>query len=349
MLKNSIYFSLLLLLFSCSKTDKLKSTYESFPNSKSLKGTVVNFNESFFLPQFISYIDNRLVILDNWKNKAIHIFDLNTQKRLGSGGIIGSSSGEVLSAWTITNIDNKSFWVYDLTQGKLVNFNIDSVIKSTDYHPTKQIKFSTDSMHCYFPILLNDSLIVSPSYSKNGRIAYLNKNGKLIKSIGAYPLDLFKGGANRINSQAYQSAITSNPSQNKIALAARYADQIDVFKSSGEELFTIIGPDRFIPEYKLTTVFNNPVVQFSPKSRFGYLYMQSTDKYIYALYSGRSRKDFPGKANFGQSIHVFDWDGNPIKEYKLDQDIFAFAINEKENTLYAIQHYPKSQVVKFSL
>lgn len=58
-----------------------------------------------------------------------------------------------------------------------------------------------------------------------------------------------------------------------------------------------------------------------------YRMIKSTDRYIFALYIGKKSKELsPGLNDFSNIIHVWDWDGNPIAELKLDKSIFTFDV-----------------------
>jgi hypothetical protein len=99
----------------------------------------------------------------------------------------------------------------------------------------------------------------------------------------------------------------------------------------------------------MSTDGKSVLVMDSQKIRFGYIHAAATDRLIFALYSGRSRDDSPGKANFGEDIHVFDWSGNLLQAFKLDHDVLTIAIDQKGEILYAIRHYPTVALLAYDL
>ncbi len=70
-----------------------------------------------------------------------------------------------------------------------------------------------------------------------------------------------------------------------------------------------------------------------------YWKIYTTSKHVYVSYSGRSPVDVYNATRRGEPryffIEVFDWNGNPVKRYKLD-DYGFFAVDEERNTLYLL-------------
>jgi hypothetical protein len=76
------------------------------------------------------------------------------------------------------------------------------------------------------------------------------------------------------------------------------------------------------------------------KTKWAFINGFVTNRYIYLLYSG----GFNVESNLDQSnvLHVFDWNGNPIKKIRLTQKISAFTISSNDSVIYAFNpnsHY----------
>ena len=88
-------------------------------------------------------------------------------------------------------------------------------------------------------------------------------------------------------------------------------------------------------------------------NREGYIDSYATDKRVYLLYSGRSIEDTNvnshEKARLANQIHVYDWNGKPIKKFETDVDLEKICINETENIIYAIAYNPDPEIVYFKL
>jgi hypothetical protein len=108
------------------------------------------------------------------------------------------------------------------------------------------------------------------------------------------------------------------------------------------------------------TVFFNPpgetkkgdaISMLDPSNITHYWGMSSNDKYVYILYSGRSPIDVSNELkNSSGYIYVekFDWNGNPINKYKLDNWGY-FCVNQVENTIYLASTSDEHPFVSFKL
>lgn len=75
--------------------------------------------------------------------------------------------------------------------------------------------------------------------------------------------------------------------------------------------------------------------------------MAVSDNFIYALYSGRSFKEYKMSCSDAEYIYVYDWSGNLIKLYKLDVPVSRICLDEQNEKLYAIANLPDPALVVF--
>lgn len=102
------------------------------------------------------------------------------------------------------------------------------------------------------------------------------------------------------------------------------------------------------PVFSLTD-YDYQKTALSLDSRAGFLDVACTDKYVYALYSGRVLSDDLFTAYYGNHIFVYDWDGNPVKHYVLDKDLFMLNIDEDNGTLYGVSNDPEGCILEYKL
>lgn len=112
------------------------------------------------------------------------------------------------------------------------------------------------------------------------------------------------------------------PDQSKLAIGTRYADQIEIYEPDGTLIKQISGSLNSVPVYEVHSVGDKPVMSINrDKTHFGYIHIAVTNDFIYALYSGRLPLEYPGRANFGECVHIYDWNGELVRIYKLGNDI----------------------------
>lgn len=95
------------------------------------------------------------------------------------------------------------------------------------------------------------------------------------------------------------------------------------------------------PEAVVRSRHTHPVA-FRTENPHGFYDVAVTPTRIYALYSGRSYKDYKEKVHYGERIIVFDWDGNHIRNYSLSTPIRSLSYDPKTETLYGFVDGPLS-------
>ncbi len=89
----------------------------------------------------------------------------------------------------------------------------------------------------------------------------------------------------------------------------------------------------FKPEY----IIKNGWRRFNKDSYRGFYYMSISDRFIYLSYQGLTFTEYnQDMENLLKqiSLMVFDFDGNFVKSYLLDQNVFAFTVTPDDRVLY---------------
>jgi hypothetical protein len=107
-------------------------------------------------------------------------------------------------------------------------------------------------------------------------------------------------------------------------------------------------------EQKESTGDNGQIRALPAKDeRNGFITAAVTEKYIYALYSGKvmDRRTIESLANtfLSEYVYVFDWQGKPVKRYQLDQEVRSIAVDKNDETLYAASYKGEPHLIKYKL
>lgn len=328
----------IILHFSaCKKTSDLNSISH-------IRGNVILSSDLLIQPSTIAITDSFIIIGDR-NLSALQIYSLPEIKYVATIGERGQGPGEFITLWSLNKDYSQSnnLWVYDPSLRRLTNISLEDAT----YHSIITLKMGTP----YNPVVVNDTLIISPGLSlTDGRFGAYDKSGDLLESIGDIPGDHENSVPIPIHLQAYQGVFRVKPDYSMLAMSLRYADRIDIFKPNGNNITTIIGPIESTPIYEVVSVDETPVMQMNQeKTRFGYIDITVTNNYIYALFSGRLNKDHPGKANFGNNIHIYDWDGNFVQQFMLNDDVLKIVVDKSNQNLYAIREYPEQAILHYDI
>jgi hypothetical protein len=137
-------------------------------------------------------------------------------------------------------------------------------------------------------------------------------------------------------SNILQGFFTSNAKMKKMAWASRQYDIFEIYDYSDtgnikavKQYVGVLSPASFI-DGSIALFLNNKV---------GIMSITSSDKYIYALYNEKMLKsgELGGPISLScNKILVYDWDGNPVKNLKVDKKLSSISFNETQQTLYCL-------------
>ena len=129
----------------------------------------------------------------------------------------------------------------------------------------------------------------------------------------------------------FQSSIIHHPSQKKVVNIGRVYDQIEIITYNDKGDYDIISNS---PSFQPVINYEgNPVL--SRLSKFAFLDISVTEKYIYILYSGKTFIEHREGVFFSNKVHVYDWDLNKKYEYELNHDIPSLIVSPNDKDLYS--------------
>lgn len=288
------------------------------------------FGISLLNPSDLLLIGDTLIVRDVKTNEyAYHLFKVPKMKYICSQGMIGSGPGETIGSWQVHQYKGSQYASLDMILNKIHIFDKDSInrfapILTIDLPDT--VRYTND--FCF----LNDSILVLTGVNSIKRYFKYNIISNSIKSYVDFPNDLLLDNTPpHLHARPCESFLINNHDGTRHALFMRNASRFDVFNSSNEYITSAGCPGYNKPQY---IIENGRVAFMKDESINHFVYIQSKDNKIYALYSGKYFRDlnFP----FGKTIYVFDWEGQPIEKLNLHDEIFAFEIDLKRGKLYCV-------------
>lgn len=316
-----------------------------------LTGQVIASGEYLVLPGRVAVIGDRLVVLDR-SAPHVHVFGLPGGAHLGSFGQKGEGPGEYLSTRDVQrdHTDPRAFWIYDLPLLRMTRlaFGEEPLPRMTgiqNLHAGGGIYLQ--------PTWLTDSTLVVPGvYPKHpgGRLILTSQDGAYLRTLGETPRH---PGAASIPStvlqHAYEGPVTVRPDRSRFALATRQADRLEIYESDGTLAASVVGSTGFLPEFETRTRAEGVSMATGDDLRAGYVDLASTGEFIFGLFSGRTRREAGASTFFGDEVHVFNWDGQMVRKFKLDGFAFTMAVDETLRSLYAVRHDPEPSIVRYAL
>jgi len=325
---------------SCKiKNEKYNLIVKSFPLNIELKGSTIKTTVNILNPKGIGISGDKVLIYDNVQKDLFKVFKLPNLEHIYSWGNMGRGPDE------FTFIDDNYIRCFDnelelVDHGTLKRFVVNSnclVIKSTVELPTLQNPINNMQK-------INDSFYIANNIFEDVEYEHILidvKSNRITNKFGKYPDDGLNIKKGIDNYQIYYKSNISNPDREKFIVFYMYFNKIKIYNGHGNIEKIIILEDKEIDKYKIEHRDDNPLY-------FGIPY--ATENYFYVLRLNQTENEIVGNIdNFKPELLIWDWDGNPIANFKLDKPIIRFAVSEKHKKLYATSVMEEDEIYTFDL
>jgi hypothetical protein len=322
------------LFFSCTVSIEKKEK-KLFPKEKKIVFSNMNVDENLGRVVEIKAIENYLVISERNMETQVQLIDKKTKENYLFGQT-GEGPGHFLQSDNIIPINNRNIGVYDLQKGALFTFNIDSIIK-LNLHCMPEVLIKEVSSHPKAICRISeDTYAIMGITNGLSRFSIINADGEIISNGGSLPAKQNENTGDITHAFAYWGRLTANEKKGKFALTTNYAGILQIYDCKMEDIQLYKEHVLFLADYEEKSNF----FAVSPQTRWGYIAMDSNDKYIFALYSGKNQFE-GGDFDRSNTVHVFDWDGNPVCRLLLDKTVEIICVDD--DNLYGYGYDDKKE------
>lgn len=305
-------------------------------NLTEIKGEYIPINELIGRPYEILIKDNLLIYVDPYEGLLLSVFDIVNDRFSGRYLSRGNGPGEALPPLILLPSDQKNqFCVYQPNKQTL------SAVSLPDFLLTDLVRL--DSKNSWIPsnVKKTKDFFVCVGMIENGMFGFYDQDFNPVFEGGKYPFD----GESRNRREAYmvyQGYLCTNSANNKFAFGCLYSDYLAFYEIKNNELVVkkayfskdanvTYGSGTLDSGETYTRLFQKDDTVINYKSSFG------SNTYCYMLFSGKTNEEagnnLSGESNY---IIVFDWDGNHIRTFQSDCEIYYFYVDEENNLIYAI-------------
>lgn len=303
-------------------------------SDRSLTGVVLAVGDQFGMPTQVTVAGEELLLIDRYSNRQVLAVDRLAGHLLRSFGTKGEGPGEFKSPVSLVVDEREAVAVLDAGVNRITWLGPTTTSGGSEFRLVATAEIAASSVITDLAAM-RDGQFLAFGLLDSGRLLRLDREGVPVESYGERPSAEGLPPARR--AELFQGSLRSAPDQGRHVLASRFASRIEIFDEETSSMTTVWGPDRFAPRAG------------KYETRFGYLDTAPTAEGVFALYSGRTREAFPGRANYGSTIHFFAWDGELMESYELDADVISIAYSEEDGILYGVRHDPVPGVVMYDL
>lgn len=322
-----------LLVFSCVAVLLLMGSVACTPRNNSPENAIdvvmqpIDKNILIARPLDLEYVDNWLLWQDHYESYYYSGYKIKS-KNFVRFAKVGKGAGEFAN-WPQGAITSFGFGIFDAIQDNYYAWELEKISIDSTYFPSRSVSLK-DSLGVTFQVIQRpDSSFISKGPNPHGLFSFFSKEGELLGHSGEYPPKR-KNISNDLHAIAcLNSTYSYHPSKDKIVVGYIFSGIFDVFQLKDSSAIREWGVNKFPFEYEV----NNGRVRMPLDSKYGYFDIKATDKFIYALFSGKDMTS--NNSVYSDRIEVYDWDGNQVAVLKLNAEVKLIAINPDNRIMYA--------------
>jgi hypothetical protein len=323
---------------------------ESFDSQIDLKGQKLELQELYY-PDLIHVQGDYIVVSETQSDTLFHILDRNDFSYLKNIGKVGVAPGEIESCSRFfKSSKNDEFWSYSITSKVISKFNISdsSILSKTQVKPKNQEMYLASSLS-----LSSEASFISTRNSGDEKFVEFSFDGEILETYHSWQDMLtLKDIPSNVISALFQGNFATNSGYDHYAFACLDADIIEVLHKPTGKITSIRGPIDHLPEFDVDYGAGYAMCALRLNTvKYCYLDVAMTKDKIYGLFSGHSFEeiDINNELKMCEQVFVFDLEGNPLAHYTLDQPIFHFTVDEKNQRILGITYDEDPNVVVFNL
>lgn len=344
-MRTSLKFICLLLsfiVFACNKSDP-NDPLEHFNMSAISKlspSTVIDLEQYDILrPVGVVKQDSEYYIREKNNESIFTKINFVTKKKI-SGVNIGNGPEDILSIGGFQNRDNKIL-IYD------INKNIIShVIQNQHFQLTVEKFHKINYEKELFILSYADSTIIASGIFEDYWLSYLNLKDELLSYVDFPYFPEIEHLPGIQKSILFLSTHTSfSPDGKKLVAATQSLGVIAFYEITNLDEIIEKKEMKYFPPIFMVKERGN--IAYDRKSKIGFCALDSDDKYVYALYSGRTFEKAGMESHYCDYLFVYDWNGVPVKCYYLEIPLYSMKYDRDNNSIYGIGYNPEGVLIEY--
>lgn len=336
---------------------KIESTSipDLFERSILISGEKVPIKGLLGMPIQILAHDSLIFINEYRDDQLLYVYNAKTGNLLAKTAHVGRGPNEFSPPIMISfSEDREKLNIYDRSQKHFGEYQFSEA--SGLELIGERIHFNADHSKVH---KLDDTMFLSDGFFHDGRFCISDKSKDTLIYRGEYPdmdLRVRSGNSsndkldNNIKEMIFQGQLEIRPDLQYFVICSSLVGILEIYEIQGGAL--IKKKEIRERDYVDLDGFSNGTIvkaDISPTFPRGFSGVFVTQEHIFTLYSGRSEDEFPYNNNLGSTILVFDWQGNPILRFDVNEELKSITLDSSSNKLYAIYQSEEIGVITYDL
>lgn len=334
-----------LILSNCTKKETDFEVFSEFSQELTVEGAKIDLKPGVSFPVELEMLDSVFVLINL---DGDYFFDMYSNSNFTYiNSVLSKGKGpneEVFVEPYVKYIQDNIFMYSNSYSVKIVEY----LMKEKSLLSRKKYNLTGELFDLQDAFLIDDKIIGHiMDKSTNREFVEFNVNTHKITDFGS-EFPYYKEIPNSKNNTIFQKISAIKPDKEKIATVYGSFPILKIHSSEGE----LIKEVRYLnnQDFPDALVDDNPSEEKMQSLVRCYAKIEVTDNYIYALYSGRKRGDVQsGLIDIANVIHVWDWNGKPIKKIILNRDLFSFCVAKNDSYLICSSINEPDFIYKYEL
>ena len=334
-IKNAMYLTMLLVvffMFGCGREPICGLDGFTRISTLAIKDTIELENKDILNPHQIYYKDSFLIFNSLRGQRDIQLLNLFTEK-VTLYNVIGQGRNEMANYHTVyTNKDNM-YLFGDNRLGKIYGICLDSLKKNPETNYELLYSLPVKKSRLFFRFIDMPRYAIGVGMIENGRFSIFDKESGDYSEQMKYPEDKEISSLNYLHKGALFSRTMMISDEEAKRIVASCFGLVDFYSMSDSGELSLIKANHYhFPMFKTGT--NGTAIIYDKEDKVGVTGMCADKDYVYTLYSDRTVAEYGEGAYNASYLLAWDWEGNPVKAYKLPVALYGFAIDG--NTIYGL-------------
>ena len=281
--------------------------------------------------------DDRLILSTTEGGYKLLIINLANPEEYFFGIRRGRGPGEMVQGGSLHKRGEDAY-LYDLDNAICIRIDCSETIRQkTIVADTVGIFTQGTSKPVYMTTCGDDGFISGNMSDLSMWYSYYDAHGNILSGIPKFECDGFEG--DRLLSLLLSSKYVSNPAGTKVCVVS-VAEPILSFSDVHSGILT---------EYRRYDLSGSGdgTPYYGPDAISAFHGIAADNRNVYVIYSGHKLQNDVLPVNECNHLIVYDWDGTPIRHFKLNRNVSSIHIDGDD--LWCTSTYPESCVYRFKL
>lgn len=195
-----------------------------------------------------------------------------------------------------------------------------------------------------------DDGVIGSGMFKEFWIGYFDKYSDTLKSDISFPtFEETKNLRDIQKSIIFVNTLTAtHPSKNKFVAATMKCGVLSFCEIINHKIINEYSQIKYYPpQFSIVDEVGN--IAYDREYKVAFCDIDSSNDYIFILYSGRSFKTHGLQNHHCEHLLIYDWSGNPIKHYRLEEPMYSMRYDSVNKSIYGIGFSPEGVLLEYRL